>query len=340
MAPAVDRLEPRRLLAAELSIVSVSAAPANVTGGDIISFDVKVDNHTSEPLQLDAKVIYSPDAVFGDRDDRVTAGVFRPDSVIRGKRGGVATVDAEVPGTLVGQYQIGIVLWGWFPFSSYTLSQRTDDVKWLSPIVSTIHAPPEWPQRSVFASHQDDVVIYSYSGEAGGEFLSVNGDKRRLPAGDTLYVDLGWGNDKFVAVPTISPTDYVNVFGAPLIVKGFAGKDTILGGNANDNLIGGNGKDKLFGGLGSDTLSGGAGPDRLYGYYGDDLLFGHGGHDRLVDFDGRDTLLGGAGDDLFITRNPDPTQTPSAALISGHAGYDRAQIDSEDRRAGIEEILA
>ena len=147
-------------------------------------------------------------------------------------------------------------------------------------------------------------------------------------------------------MPTISPTDHVHVDAERLIVKGFAGKDTILGGNGSDNLIGGNGKDKLFGDWGNDTLSGGAAPDRLDGHWGDDLLFGHGGHDRLVDIYGRDTLLGGAGDDLFLTRHPDPDRdpaweiTPSIALISGHAGYDRAQIDTEDERAGIEEILA
>ncbi|WP_410055170.1 M10 family metallopeptidase C-terminal domain-containing protein [Microvirga sp. Mcv34] len=44
-------------------------------------------------------------------------------------------------------------------------------------------------------------------------------------------------------------------------MDGFAGNDTISGGNGSDHLIGGTGHDLLSGGLGKDTLTGGDGRD-------------------------------------------------------------------------------
>ena len=60
-----------------------------------------------------------------------------------------------------------------------------------------------------------------------------------------------------------------------------AGNDRLEGGEGNDRLFGGAGVDSLFGGAGNDTLDGGAGNDTLYG---------------------GDLLSGGAGDDIYIVR--------------------------------------
>lgn len=57
----------------------------------------------------------------------------------------------------------------------------------------------------------------------------------------------------------------VRVGGPDLLCAGFAGGDTLDGGEGDDTLIGGLGFDALIGGPGDDTLTGGFGPDRFSG---------------------------------------------------------------------------
>ena len=172
----------------------------------------------------------------------------------------------------------------------------------------------------------DDVILLD-TGECASAFVTINGATRAIPqpAPPSIFIDGGKGNDKIVARGN---------FAINLLVTGSGGNDTIIGGNGNDSISGGTGNDKIFGGNGQDNLLGAAGNDYLDGQEGDDTCSGAGGNDRLVDTVGFDHLLGGAGNDVLLARDHD------ADYISGGAGYDRAQLDGKDGRAGIEELLA
>ena len=64
-----------------------------------------------------------------------------------------------------------------------------------------------------------------------------------------------------------------NLFGVqPDVLRGMAGNDTLLGGNAWSALNGNDGDDSITGGAGNESISGGAGRDSLQGGAGVDLL--------------------------------------------------------------------
>lgn len=122
------------------------------------------------------------------------------------------------------------------------------------------------------------------------------------------------------------------------------GNDTLHGGDGNDYLYGGDLDDVLIGGANSDRLYGEAGNDKLYGQYGNDMLYGGVGDDRLFAQTGNDELFGdegddrlyaddaagrfifhgGAGNDLFFTRNN------SIDTLYGDGGDDVADADAND----------
>lgn len=81
------------------------------------------------------------------------------------------------------------------------------------------------------------------------------------------------------------------------LLVGYAGNDTINGGDGADILRGNGGADQLNGGAGMDTLTGDGGNDLLYGGRGWDSLHGGADNDTLYGEEGFDTLDGGAGDD-------------------------------------------
>jgi len=78
---------------------------------------------------------------------------------------------------------------------------------------------------------------------------------------------------------------------------GNAGKDVLQGRSRDDVLVGGRGHDELSGGAGADVLVGGRGHDELSGGAGADMLRGNRGRDTLVGGSGRDVLLGNRGRD-------------------------------------------
>jgi hypothetical protein len=77
----------------------------------------------------------------------------------------------------------------------------------------------------------------------------------------------------------------------PVTVRGAAGADRLIGGNASDKLIGGPDHDFLEGRRGDDWLLGGPGPDRLLGGPGNDQLRGGPDKDSLVGGPGRNELI-------------------------------------------------
>lgn len=86
-----------------------------------------------------------------------------------------------------------------------------------------------------------------------------------------------------------------------LLIYGYGGQDTIVGGSGNDFIYGGTENDTLSGGAGNDYLNGGAGDDTLNGDIGNDVLVGGAGNDFLYGGAGNNIFNGGAGNDTFIS---------------------------------------
>jgi VCBS repeat-containing protein len=96
---------------------------------------------------------------------------------------------------------------------------------------------------------------------------------------------------------------------------GFAGNDTVLGGQGNDLLMGGDGNDEITGGQGSDTLHGGSGADSLEGGEGNDLFTG-----GL----GADSLYSGVGEDKFVYYNHH--EVTDDVLVAGDGAGEQDKI--------------
>ncbi|MEO1617451.1 MAG: PKD domain-containing protein [Planctomycetota bacterium] len=101
------------------------------------------------------------------------------------------------------------------------------------------------------------------------------------------------------------------VQGVDVIVAGFEGNDTILGGSGSNTIRGGDGNDSLTGGpladfidggLGNDTINAGAGDDRILGRDGNDTIQAGGGHDRVIAGRGSNRVDDGPGDDYVDMR--------------------------------------
>lgn len=118
-------------------------------------------------------------------------------------------------------------------------------------------------------------------------------------------------------------------------LKGGDSRDRIQGGPGNDTSWGENGHDRMAGGTGDDVQHGGPGNDTIFANLGQDTSYGGDGNDALwalargdvapgpVDQVG-DTLDGGAGNDVFRTRDGE------ADRIACGDGNDRAFLDTAD----------
>ena len=115
------------------------------------------------------------------------------------------------------------------------------------------------------------------------------------------------------------------------IIDGLAGNDAINGGAGNDILYGNVGDDTLTGDFGNDTLYGGDGNDGMFGGGGNDVMYGEAGNDTMFGDANDDTMNGGAGvnkmdggngNDLFIVKAGEGTNT-----IVGNSGTDTLRID-------------
>ena len=85
-----------------------------------------------------------------------------------------------------------------------------------------------------------------------------------------------------------------------LLIKGWGGDDSLVGGAGNDTLEGGDGNDTVAGGDGGDTILLGSGNDSATGEAGNDTIAGGDGNDTLAGGSGNDTLSGGTGDDSLF----------------------------------------
>ena len=126
----------------------------------------------------------------------------------------------------------------------------------------------------------------SITGNDGNDYLDGGDGNDTLDGGtgtDNLFG--GGGNDQL--------SKYLR--DGDGLFSGGSGDDTIWGGNGNDNIDGGAGNDPwLEGFAGNDSITGGDGNDKLYGDEGNDTLDGGAGND---------TLYGGAGNDVYYISN-------------------------------------
>jgi RTX calcium-binding nonapeptide repeat (4 copies) len=110
----------------------------------------------------------------------------------------------------------------------------------------------------------------------------------------------------------------------PIVRRGSAGRNVIVGGPFGDRLYGLAGNDLLRGRGGNDRLFGGPGRDSVFGDTGADLVDGGAGRDRLV---------GGRGADRMRARDR------QVDAINCGAGRDRVVADRRDRISRNCEVL-
>jgi hypothetical protein len=91
----------------------------------------------------------------------------------------------------------------------------------------------------------------------------------------------------------------------PMVRRGSAGRNVIVGGPFGDRLYGFAGNDVLRGRAGNDRLFGGRGRDSVFGDTGADLVAGGGGRDRLVGGRGADRIQARDGQVDAINCGPD-----------------------------------
>lgn len=114
------------------------------------------------------------------------------------------------------------------------------------------------------------------------------------PAGTSLAVDLGDGDDRYVAEDGLALAesigggigdDAIEAGAGPGLIGGGAGNDRLEGGDGNDVLRGDDGSDFVRGGPGADDLDGGPGDDRVDARTGggtDTVSCASGGDDAIV----------------------------------------------------------
>jgi hypothetical protein len=150
----------------------------------------------------------------------------------------------------------------------------------------------------------------------------------------TMHVDLGGGDDRFVADP------YADVQ-PRIIADGGDGDDTIYGSVNSDDIAGGAGNDRVFGLEDVDDVEGGEGNDLVFGGPGDDSVEGGGGLDSLYGDDVKESPTWG--NDVIISAldfTPDFTGAIADRIDCGGGPSDAAVIDDVDVTAANCENLA
>lgn len=139
----------------------------------------------------------------------------------------------------------------------------------------------------VLLSRQDDDLILRLSHSS--DSLTVRNYFTADAAGGSQLERIVFADSTFWDVATVKSK--------VVLPSGYS--DTLIGYAGDDTLSGGNGISVYFGRAGNDSLSGAGGDDGLHGEAGHDTLRGGSGDDMLQGGSGNDLLDGGAGDDLI-----------------------------------------
>ncbi len=179
----------------------------------------------------------------------------------------------------------------------------------------------------------DDDVL---TGDDGDDVIFGGPGDDALSGGEGLDVfEGGSGQDRIVetrnANITLSPTQLA-ISGAP-IENHFDIEAAILWGGPGNNIIDASaflGAVILFGFGGNDTLIGGPLGDALLGGAGNDILIGNGGDDTLEGGAGDDTMDGGTGNDRYL-------QTPgSTDVLNDSQGIDSIDLGAATQAVNVD----
>lgn len=225
--------------------------------------------------------------------------------------------------------------------------------------------------QTLLVSGTDAADVISITFEDGNYVLDVNGDTQTLDPSSIAQFNIlaGAGDDQVTIGAGVAKCYILGGDGNDTLrggenkdtISGSAGNDLILGGDGDDRLDGGNGRDivdggngadRIYGSAGNDVMTGGAGVDRLYGGDDNDVLNGQSSADKLYGEYGNDTLYGGNGNDLlnggvgidvYYGQDGDDnlySRNGTPSLVNGGAGTDHAQVDDDDIKQSLEDLLA
>jgi Ca2+-binding RTX toxin-like protein len=331
-----DSLEPRRLLAAELSWGPTSVTGALFVPGQTATISANVRNFGLDPVPGGTMVVEFRYVDVGFRDPS-GASFGDPTSVSLL----TSTVAQPIPSSAGG---VGLSWQVPFPSSlapgRYVLFAKLDSTNTVAEINEDNNTKSFGANRVlptdgnlvVNGNETADSIVVTPSTQNGAASydVKVNGYTETVPASIVKAFSInGLGGDDVIAIVGLVPN---------VRVDAGDGNDKVAGGDANDTLIGGAGKDTLDGGAGNDRLNGNGGNDRLFGSFGSDRLYGYAGNDlldggssgdRLDGGDGNDTLFGQGGADKFFTRDSMVDE------LYGASGRDIAECDALDLRYSI-----
>ncbi len=324
--PALEQLEQRRLLAYDFAITEVLADSTIVELGEEIGLTIKITNVGTTRFvgQTGYSVYLTPDPAIRNGNDYYVSGPIITVDLPLGESH-TLSFPSKIGGNVVpGDYYLAVVHGSPEPIGADpTNNSLISDTR-----ILTVYSGV-WPSSTVLGTAGNDLIFIH--GEEG-RIVTVNGATKAVPPGPLLVDALG-GDDVILTQPEVT---------AVVSITGSTGDDTIVGGAGDDELSGGVGFDRVLGGGGNDFLLGGAHNDYLNGEAGNDLMIGGGGNDRLADVIGRDYFIGGLGNDVIICRDTTNTAAHGPDTISGHGGYDRAQLDTgpfADAYTSIEELI-
>ena len=331
MPPMFEPLQPRQLLAVNLSWDSLSTQGAFVPGGSItLTAKIRASgtDGAAQPFTVQFKAVPSSNFGSWNRDindpgarllssQQITQSI--PANTTRDH-----VVTLAIPADLAtGRWKI---IGGVDTTNAITESNETDNIIG-GPETRVL--PPD--KRLAFDGSADaDSILLERTASLDSYRLEINSFFEVFRVQDVSHFDIRslGGNDHIVVRGDI----------ASLFVDAGEGNDLIEGGDAAETLAGGAGKDVIFGGLGNDRLNGngghdqlngGGGADRLYGYAGNDILDGGSSGDRIEGGAGIDIMYGAGSNDRFFALDGETDQ------LFGGSGDDTALADVSDELVSV-----
>jgi Ca2+-binding RTX toxin-like protein len=267
-----DRLEPRRLMAVDLSASTV--VPKGAYGADdLFDVDIRLSNSTNGSSQLPClvTVTLSKDKILGNSDD-ITG--FSGTVFIGVKKNGSTTQDEQVhvkSSWAAGDYYVVTQA---DPYRSFVMeeSNTKNNVTFSSAKEIRIVTDKVGSDGIVRGTPKNDTI--TVHDNWANEIVTVNGKSCLFDSSahlNPLSIQAGKGDDK-ITVDATSNSRH--------ILSGNAGNDTIYGGNGDEEIWGDAGQDRLYAGAGMDTIRGGSSNDIIDGGAGKDSIFAEGGKDK------------------------------------------------------------
>jgi uncharacterized delta-60 repeat protein len=190
--------------------------------------------------------------------------------------------------------------------------------------------------ENVFGTDGNDVLLGSEAanllrGAGGDDVIRGFGGNDLIDGGEgNDLLDGGLGSDDFIGGTGMDLADYSNRTENLTIGIGSAADDGASG--EGDNVR--TGVENVTAGAGNDTIRGDGVRNVLRGNGGSDSLHGNGGNDFFNGGPGADRIFGGDGDDEIYARDGIADLT-----LDGGLGTDKAQVDPNDPRTSIEQLI-